>query len=159
MTLLAVPADTVSPGMVAAGVENEVSGRSAAYWRDLVCGRVLAALFFSIFLVRYLLTVWDGLHSIRQPSDYLFVVQQCLALAYFTMLVILYSVRLPKRGTDHRLGVIVIAFTGTFSVLAASFLPGGMRREGLVWPADIISPIARAYSVWGLAYLRRSVSL
>src|SRR5260370_21863685 len=111
--------------MVAAGVENEVSGRAAAYWRDLVFGRLLPAFFFSIFLVRYLLTVWDGLHSIRQPSDYLFVVQQCLALAYFTMLVILYSVRLPKRGTDHRLGVIFIAFTGTFSVLVPGFLPRG----------------------------------
>src|SRR5712692_7068753 len=142
--------------MVAAGVENEVSGRSAVYWRDLVFGRVLPALFFSVFLVRYLLTVWDGLHSIRQPSDYLFVVQQGLALTYFTMLVILYSVRLPKRGTDHRLGVIFIAFTGTFSVLAASFLPGGVRRDWLVLPADVIATIGLAYSVWGLAYLRRS---
>ncbi len=145
--------------MVAAGVENEVSRRSAVYWRDLVFGRVLPAIFFSIFLVRYLLTVWDGLHSIRQPSDYLFVVQQALALAYFTMLVILYSVRLPKRGTDHRLGVIFIAFTGTFSVLLAGFLPGGVRRDWLVLPADVIATVGLAYSVWGLAYLRRSFSI
>jgi protein-S-isoprenylcysteine O-methyltransferase Ste14 len=145
--------------MVAAGVENEVSRRSAVYWRDLVFGRVLPALFFSVFLARYLLTAWDGLHSIRQPSDYLFVIQQVLALAYFTMLVILYSVRLPKRGTDHRLGVMFIAFTGTFSAIGASFLPGGMRREWLVLPADIIATIGLAYSVWGLAYLRRSFSI
>src|SRR6266851_5763932 len=153
MTRPAAPADTVSPGMVAAGVENEVSRRSAVYWRDLVFGRVLPAIFFSIFLVRYLLTVWDGLHSIRQPSDYLFVVQQALALAYFTMLVILYSVRLPKRGTDHRLGVIFIAFSGTFSVLVAGFLPGGVRRDWLVLPADVIATVGLAYSVWGLAVL------
>src|SRR5713101_1768613 len=139
MTRPAVPADTVSPGMVAAGVENEVSRRSAVYWRDLVFGRVLPAIFFSIFLVRYLLTVWDGLHSIRQPSDYLFVVQQALALAYFTMLVIPYS--------------------GTFSVLVAGFLPGGVRRDWLVLPADVIATVGLAYSVWGLAYLRRSFSI
>src|SRR5467141_2497399 len=151
--------DTIAPGMIAAGVENEMSRHSAVYWRDLVFGRVLPALFFSVFLVRYLLTAWDGARSIHQPSDYLFVVQQCLALAYFTMLVILYSVRLPKRGTDHRLGVIFIAFTGTFSVLAASFLPGGVRRDWLVLPADIIATVGLAYSVWGLAYLRRSFSI
>src|SRR4029077_20973372 len=155
MTGLAVPADTVQPGMVAAGVENEVNRRSAVYWRDLVFGRVLPAVFFSVFLVRYLLTAWDGLHSIRQPSDYLYVAQQCLALAYFTMLVVLYSIRLPKQGTDHRLGVIFIAFTGTFSVLAASFLPGGVRRDWLVLPADIIATAGLAYSVLGLALFRR----
>jgi protein-S-isoprenylcysteine O-methyltransferase Ste14 len=75
------------------------------------------------------------------------------------MLVILYSVRLPKRGTDHRLGVVFIAFTGTFSVLAASVLPGGVRRDWLVLPADIIATVGLAYSVWGLAYLRRSFSI
>ncbi len=110
--------------MIAAGVENEVSRHSAVYWRDLAFGRVLPALFFSVFLVRYLLTVWDGLHSIRQPSDYLFVVQQGLALAYFTMLV-----------------------------------PGGVRRDWLVLPADIIATVGLAYSVWALAYLRRSFSI
>jgi protein-S-isoprenylcysteine O-methyltransferase Ste14 len=75
------------------------------------------------------------------------------------MLVILYSVRLPKSGTDHRLGVVFIAFTGTFAAIAASFLPGGGRREGLVLPADIIATVGLAYSVWGLAYLRRSFSI
>src|SRR5260370_23375920 len=131
--------DTIAPGMIAAGVENEVSRHSAGYWRDLVFGRVLPAVFFSVFLVRDLLTLSDGLHSIRQPSDYLFVVQQGLALAYFTMLVVLYSVRLPKRGTDHRLGFIFIAFTGTFSGLAASFFPGGAPRHWLGPPAVIIA--------------------
>ena len=38
-------------------------------------------------------------------------------------------------------------------------MPGGGRREGLVLPADIIATIGLAYSVWGLAYLRRSFSI
>jgi protein-S-isoprenylcysteine O-methyltransferase Ste14 len=145
--------------MEATDVEPEVSKRDASYWRDLVLSRLFPALFFSIFLARQLLFVWGGLSSLHRPDDYLFLLQQCLALAYFTMLVILYSVRLPKRGTDHRLGVVFIAFTGTFSAIAASFLPGGGRREGLVLPADIIATIGLAYSVWGLAYLRRSFSI
>jgi protein-S-isoprenylcysteine O-methyltransferase Ste14 len=75
------------------------------------------------------------------------------------MLVVLYSTRLPKRGTDHRMAVVFIAFTGTFSALVSPFLPGGDRREGLVLVADILATIGLAYSVWGLAYLRRSFSI
>ena len=145
--------------MTASGVAEVVQRRSGAYWRDLVFSRLLPALFFSLFLVRYLLLVWDGLHTAHQASDYLFVLQRLLALAYFTMLVVLYSTRLPKSGTDHRLAVVFIAFTGTFSALVASLLPGGGRREGLVLVADILATVGLAYSVWGLAYLRRSFSI
>jgi protein-S-isoprenylcysteine O-methyltransferase Ste14 len=157
--------------MSVAGVEHDVRSDGPSqppaparpdtgrYWRELVFSRLIPALFFSVFLARYLLSVWDGLHSVRQPSDYLFVIQQCLALAYFTMLVVLYSTRLPARGTDHRLAVVLIAFTGTFSAIGASFLPGGGRHEWLVLPADIIATAGLAYAVWGLAYLRRSFSI
>ena len=132
---------------------------SGGYWRDLVFSRLLPALFFSVFLARQLLFLWDGLHSVHTPYDLLFVIQQVLALAYFTMLVVLYTTRLPKRGTDHRAAVVFIAFTGTFSAIAAPFLPGGGRREGLVVVADLLATFGLAYSVWGLAYLRRSFSI
>src|SRR5450756_2742518 len=85
--------------MAAPSVADGVQKHSVAYWRDLVFSRLLPALFFSIFLARQLLFVWDGLRSVHQASDYLFLLQQLLALAYFTMLVVLYSTRLPKRGT------------------------------------------------------------
>lgn len=157
--------------MAAAGVEDDVRPgtpnpgstaprlRTGRYWRELIFGRLLPAVFFSLFLVRYLLSLWDTLHSVHRFFDYLFVLQQLLALAYFTMLVVLYSTRLPARGTDHRFAVIVIAFTGTFSALAANFLPGGGRHDWLVIPADILATIGLAYAVWGLAYLRRSFSI
>ncbi|HSS94668.1 MAG TPA: hypothetical protein VLR46_11855, partial [Candidatus Dormibacteraeota bacterium] len=145
--------------MLTAAAEDEVSTTSTPYWRDLVFSRVLPALFFSLFLARQLLFVWSGLQKLHTFTDYLFLVQQCLALAYFTMLVVLYTARLPKRGTDHRLGVVFIAFTGTFSAIAASFMPGGVHREWLVLPADVIATLGLAYSVWGLAYLRRSFSI
>jgi protein-S-isoprenylcysteine O-methyltransferase Ste14 len=145
--------------MAAPGVREKVDRSTGAYWRDLVFSRLVPALFFSIFLARQLLFAWEGLRSVHHPTDLLFVLQQLLALAYFTMLVILYSTRLPKRGTDHRAAVVFIAFTGTFSALAAPFLPGGERREGLVLVADILATFGLAYSVWGLAYLRRSFSI
>lgn len=148
----------MAPGMAAASVEEQVR-RNGQYWKDLVFGRLLPALFFSVFLARQLILLWGGLHSVHRPADYLFVIQQLLALAYFTMLVVLYSTRLPARGTDHRLAVVFIAFTGTFSIIGASFLPGGVRRDWLVLPADILATFGLAYSVWGLAYLRRSFSI
>ena len=145
--------------MAVSGVAEHVQRRSAAYWRDLVFGRLLPSLFFSLFLARQLILLTGGLHGIRQPSDVLFFVQQLLALAYFTMLVVLYAVRLPQRGTDHRLAVIFVAFSGTFAAIGASFLPGGSRREGLVLVGDLLAAAGLAYSVWGLAYLRRSFSI
>ena len=145
--------------MAASGVAEHVQRRSGAYWRDLIFSRLLPSLFFSLFLSRQLILLAGSLHGIRQPSDLLFLVQQLLALAYFTMLVVLYAVRLPQRGTDRRLAVIFIAFTGTFAAISASFLPGGSRREGLILFGDILATAGLAYSVWGLAYLRRSFSI
>ena len=143
--------------MVATEVQKQP--KASAYWRDLVFGRVLPALFFSVFVVDQLVQLSSTFQAARTLSDWLFVLRQVLALAYFTMLVVLYSTRLPQKGTDHRLGVIFIAFTGTFSALLGTFLPGGSLRQWLILPGDILATIGLVYSVWGLAYLRRSFSI
>jgi len=139
--------------------ETKPGARNGAYWRELLLGRLAPALFFGVFVADQLLQVSSGVQTARTFSDWLFVLRQLLALAYFTMLVILYSTRRPAKGTDHRLAVIFIAFTGTFSAIGASFLPGGVRREGLILAGDILATAGLAYSVWGLAYLRRSFSI
>lgn len=143
--------------MVAAGVQSD--RKNGAYRRELVFGRVLPALFFSIFVADQLVQLSVTFGTARTFSDWLFVVRQLLALTYFTMLVVLYSTRIPQKGTDHRLGVIFVAFTGTFSALLGTFLPGGTIREWLILPGDILATIGLVYSVWGLAYLRRSFSI
>ena len=145
--------------MAAPIVAEQVQAQPGAYWRDLVFGRLLPALFFSLFIARQLVLLWAGIQSVHRLTDYLFLLQELLALAYFTMLVVLYSMRLPRRGTDHRLAVIFIAFTGTFSAMGASFLPGGSHRDGLVLVGDVLATAGLAYSVWGLAFLRRSFSI
>jgi protein-S-isoprenylcysteine O-methyltransferase Ste14 len=145
--------------MAAPSVAEDVQVRSLAYWRELLFSRLLPALFFSVFLARQLLFTWDGIRSVHKATDYLFVLQQLLSLTFFTMLVVLYTTRLPKRGSDHRLAVVLIAFAGTFAALATPWLPGGGRREGLVLVADIIATAGLAYTVWGLSYLRRSFSI
>ncbi len=133
--------------------------RNAAYWREMLLSRLAPALFFSVFVADQLVQLSTSVQGARTFSDYLFVLRQVLALAYFTMLVVLYSTRQPARGTDHRLAVIFIAFTGTFSAIGASFLPGGIRRDWLILPGDVLATAGLAYSVWALAYLRRSFSI
>ena len=145
--------------MAVSDLVERAPGRPAGYWRDLLLGRLAPSLFFSLFLARQLILLWSGFHGIHQASDAFFAVQQLLALAYFTLLVVLYAVRLPRVGTDHRAAVIFIAFSGTFAAIGASFLPGGTRREGLVVVGDVLATVGLAYSVWGLAYLRRSFSI
>ena len=145
--------------MAVTSVAEQVQRRSGAYWRDLVFSRLVPSLFFSLFLARELVLLAGAVGGVHRPIDLLFLLQQVLALAYFTMLVVLYAVRLPQRGTDHRRTVIFIAFSGTFAAISASFLPGGTRREGLVLVADVVATAGLAYSVWGLAYLRRSFSI
>jgi protein-S-isoprenylcysteine O-methyltransferase Ste14 len=143
--------------MVATDVKR--GARGGAYWRELLLGRLFPAVFFSVFVADQLLQLSASVQGAHTVSDYLFVARQLLALAYFTMLVVLYSTRQPAHGSDHRLAVIVIAFTGTFSALVASFLPGGVRRDALILPGDILATAGLAYSVWALAYLRRSFSI
>jgi protein-S-isoprenylcysteine O-methyltransferase Ste14 len=145
--------------MSASGVADEVTRRTGAYWRELIFSRLIPALFFSLFLARQLVLLSGSVTGIHGLSDLSFVVQQALALAYFTLLVVLYATRIPQRGSDHRVAVVVIAFSGTFSVIVAGFLPGGTRRENLILPADVLAIAGLAYAVWGLAYLRRSFSI
>ena len=133
--------------------------RSGAYWRDLLLGRLAPSLFFSLFLARALVLLWPAVQEAHRPIDWFYVGQRFLALVYFALLVVLYAVRLPQRGTDHRLAVIFIAFSGTFAAIGAGFLPGGTRREELIVVADVLATAGLAYSVWGLLYLRRSFSI
>ena len=123
--------------MVATEVKESL--RDGSYWRGLLFGRLLPALFFSVFVADQVLQVTGSVQTARTLTDYLFVLRQLLALAYFTMLVVLYSTRPAAKGTDHRLAVVFVAFTGTFSALAGSFLPGTTRREWLVLPADVLA--------------------
>jgi len=143
--------------MVATDVK--AGARGGAYWRELVLGRLFPALFFSVFVAGQLANLSASVITAHTVSDYLFVFRQVLALAYFTMLVVLYASRQPARGTDHRLAVILVAFTGTFSAIAAAFLPGATRRDVLILPGDLLATAGLVYSVWGLAYLRRSFSI
>jgi len=154
------------PGIVAAEsvpVSAQNRRRGGSYWFDIVFGRLIPALFFSVFIVDKLLLVVASWSRVNKPntqaSAYLDAVDQLLGLAYFTMIVALYVVRLPKRAGDARPLIIAASFIGSFSVIAISFLPGEPARQALVLPSALLIVIGLGYTLWALSYLRRSFSI
>ena len=87
--------------MTSSGTTDQAPAGSSAYWRDLVFSRLLPALFFSLFLARQLLLLAAGLSSLRQPTDYLFALQQLLALAYFTLLFRMFKGKVRLEGEGY----------------------------------------------------------
>lgn len=146
---------------IPASLPAEAPSRSS-YWFDILFGRTVPAVFFSVFLVAKLLQLgdaWRTLPARAQPSDYLAPLDQVLGLAYFGLLVVLYVTRLPKRAGDARPVIIAVSFFGSFSVLAASLFPGVSPRHLLLAPSVVLVTLGLIYTIWSLAYLRRSFSI
>jgi protein-S-isoprenylcysteine O-methyltransferase Ste14 len=134
----------------------------SSYWFDIVFGRTVPAIFFSVFLVAKLLQSWDAVLSVparAQPSDYLAPLDQVLELAYFALIVFLYVTRLPKRAGDARPAVIFVSFFGSFAILAAGILPGVPARSAMLVPSALLVTLGLCYTLWALAYLQRSFSI
>jgi len=132
-------------------------------WGDLVFGRTVPALFFGLFIVYQLLVTGLAATRLTQPGatvdDYLAFVNRALRLAFFTMLVVLYAVRLPTKRADRRPLVIAVSMIGTFCVLVTSYLPSVPHGPAYLLASDILLTLGMAWAVWGLAYLRRSFSI
>jgi protein-S-isoprenylcysteine O-methyltransferase Ste14 len=132
-------------------------------WGDLVFGRTVPALFFGLFIVYQLLVTGLAATRLTQPGatvdDYLAFVNRALRLAFFTMLVVLYAVRLPTKRADRRPQVIAVSMIGTFCVLVTSYLPSVPHGPAYLLASDILLTVGMAWAVWGLAYLRRSFSI
>ena len=146
---------------VAAG--PPAGNRNAGYWADLIFGRTLPALFFSLFLI-YQYTIVTIvlarlLHGGQSGSEYIAFANRCLKLAFFTMLIVMYVIRRPAKETDRRPLIMLVSLIGTFCILATSYLPATPRGTGAVLASDLLITFGMAWAVWGLAYLRRSFSI
>jgi protein-S-isoprenylcysteine O-methyltransferase Ste14 len=131
-------------------------------WADLLFGRTLPALFFGLFIVIYLIGTAQAAGRLSHGAtidDYLALANGVLRLAFFSMLVVMYVIRLPTKKADRRPLVILVSFVGTFSVVATSFLPGTAHGPLSVLLSDLLITAGMAWAVWGLAYLRRSFSI
>src|ERR1700730_18275980 len=105
-------------------------------WADLLFGRTLPALFFGLFIVIWVLGSIQTAGRLTQAGatadDYLAFANRVLRLAFFSMLVVMYVVRLPTRKADRRPFVILVSFVGTFCVVATGFLPASPHGPGSV---------------------------
>ena len=136
--------------------------RLPAYWLDLVFGRTLPALFFGLFMIVQLVGVAGAAGHLRPgaaPDEYLAFVNKVLRLAFFTMLIVMYSARLPAKRADRRPGVVAVSLLGTFAILGAGYLPAWHHGPVAILVSDVLIVLGMAYAVWGLAYLRRSFSI
>ena len=137
--------------------------RRPRYWADLLLGRTLPALFFGLFIVIWALGSVQTLSRLTTAGatadDYLAFANRVLRLAFVTLLVVMYVVRLPTRKTDRRPLVILVSFVGTFCIVASSFLPANPHGPLAVLISDLLITAGMAWAVWGLAYLRRSFSI
>ncbi|HVB76849.1 MAG TPA: isoprenylcysteine carboxylmethyltransferase family protein [Candidatus Nitrosotalea sp.] len=133
--------------------------RSAGYWADLGLGRLLPALVFSpLWVDKLLLTAAAAQLLGRGRGDPLGLATQVLGLAYFTLLIVLYAVRLPRLAGDRRPQLVLASLFGTFGVLLLGVLPDH-ARPALAAPAALILLAGLAYTVWALSTLRRSFSI
>ena len=131
-------------------------------WADLAFGRTLPALFFGLFIVIYLVGTAQAAGRLSHGAtvdDYLALANRVLRLAFFSMLVVMYVIRLPTKKADRRPFVVAVSFVGTFCVVATSFLPGTPHGPLSVLISDLLITAGMAWAVWGLAYLRRSFSI
>lgn len=134
----------------------------SSYWFDIVFGRTAPAIFFSVFLLVKAFQLHDALVAVpaaAQPTDYLAPLSQGLGLAYYMLIVVLYVVRLPRRAGDRSPAMIAISFFGSFSVLFIALLPGADRRPYLELLSSLLVAAGLVYTLWSLAYLRRSFSI
>jgi protein-S-isoprenylcysteine O-methyltransferase Ste14 len=138
--------------------------RGSDYWTDIVFGRTLPATFFGIFVVYKLMLTGSATarimdHQHATSADYTAFLSQALGLAYYCLLATLYVVRLPKRAGDARPAVILVSFFGSFSILALGVLPNRPPDPSLYPISQVVIVAGLAYTLYALAYLRRSFSI
>jgi protein-S-isoprenylcysteine O-methyltransferase Ste14 len=131
--------------------------RNGAYWIELAVGRALPAAIFSIFIAAKLEELDAALEA--RPFSFADAVIQGLGLVVFTLLVVLFVVRLPRRGGDRRIAVVLTSFFGSFAIMGTSALPQVAPRPAFVLTAAIVGTVGLAGTVWALVYLRRSFSI
>lgn len=129
--------------------------RDPAYWGDLLVGRFVPASVFSLLIVLKIEQLYVALRAANVPA----ALVHALGLAVFSMLAVLFVVRLPRRGGLRQPWVILTSFFGTFAIMGTNVLPGVSPRPALIVPAAACAVAGLAGAIWCLAYLRRSFSI
>ncbi len=136
---------------------------ASAYWAELVLGRLVPALVFSVFIIDKAVLTAESMAALShldgraQPTDYFLATDHLLGLIVFATVVALFIFRLPRKSGDRRPLVIAVSFLGTFAVLAAGYLPN--TSPSLYAASTLMIAFGLAITLWGLFYLRWSFSI
>lgn len=144
-----------------------VPGWGRANRRELLFGHLLPALAAGFFVADQLALLGDSTAAVAQAgasaTDWLTFINRLMGLAFFILLVVLFVVRLPARGSDRRPLVIAVAMMGSYSILAGALLAPllGETSHGTPWvlTSDVLVAIGGALSLWSLSHLKRSFSI
>ncbi len=143
------------------------SGSSTAPLRLLVFGRLVPASFFALLGYIQFLRVASDVRALPHPVNFVSVLRgplpSALYLLFCAIPVIIYVGRPAPRARDGRILPRVAALAGTVMLLVVGALPQGARLytppawlDGL---STALSVTAFAMAVYGLLYLRRSLSI
>lgn len=102
---------------------------------------------------------WLHWEMVQNWDNLVALVVQGLGLGYFALVVGLYIFRLPKKVGDGRLWMALVAFFGSFGIMALSVIPGAQTRVELLGVAAVLLMVGLAYAIWSLAYLNRAFSI
>ena len=132
-----------------------------AYWTDLIMNRTVPALFFAIFVVYQLLNVLRSIAPILDGAvpgrQWLLALNEVMLLAYYVLLVVLYVVRLPKKGANQGLLRAGVAFVTSFVVVPAILVP--VSYPQLIDASTALVALGVGYALYALLHLRRSFSI
>jgi len=142
-------------------------GRGRAGHRELLLGHVLPALVAGVFVADQLALLSDSIPAVTRSAasatDWLTLLNRSLGLAFFVLMVVLFVVRLPGRGSDRRPVVVAVAMLGSYSILGGALLGlhVGAVSRGSAWVlgSDLLVATGGALSLWSLFHLRRSFSI
>lgn len=140
---------------------------SRSFLRLIVFGRVVPATFFSLLAYLQFVRLVSAIRALPQPVTVLAVLSKplpgALYLLFCAIPVLIYVGRPAPRARDGRVLPRVAALAGTVMLLVVGALPQGASLytppAWLGGVSTVISIVAFALAVYGLLYLRRSLSL
>lgn len=138
-----------------------------AFLRLIVFGRVMPATFFSLLAYLQFQRLATEVHRLPDPVTVVAVLDRplpgALYLLFCAIPVVIYVARPAPRARDGRMLPRVAALAGTVMLLVVGVLPQGVSLyvppSWLGAVSTILSIVAFALAVYGLLYLRRSLSL
>lgn len=134
--------------------------------RRLLVANLLPAVFFGFFCGLKAMFVLRDLHQSSvlsgRPPPLPWVLSlgdQVLGLLYFGLIALLCATRLPRRGGRRDPRTVAASLFAAFAIMLVGVLPDRRPRPEVQALGDLLLALGMSYSLWALAYLRRSFSI